>query len=77
MRVDPAAALWCIIIADGLNHGKSQGEIVRISPAAATSRLVMGRAEVKSCAFTQPQRYLWVITGGSNPRKSQGEINCV
>ena len=35
MRVDPAAALWCIIIADGLNHGKSQGEIVRISPAAA------------------------------------------
>ena len=42
MRVDPAAALWCIIIADGLNHGKSQGEIVRISPAAATSRLVMG-----------------------------------
>ena len=42
MRVDPAAALWCIIIADGLNHGKNRDEIVRISSAAATSRLVMG-----------------------------------
>ena len=42
MRVDPAAALWCIIIADGLNHGKSRGEIVCIDSAAPAPGIVMG-----------------------------------